>query len=190
MEFDVREAVPKFLLRDKNGYAIAMAIQAGMEYMLGRVDAGLAILHDVDEMPEWRLDEVAWETNCLYDYTAGIEAKREWIRNAWKNSLLHGTPAGVMQYIQPFFPEAKMEEWDEYGGEPYHFKIDLGEEWSPESELVLVNAIDKGKNVRSVLDEVSTGTSEGLEIGAESDWRTLFDLRCGMPWLRCGMWPR
>ena len=76
--FDVTKYVPQFLLNDKNGYAMAKAIEAGINYMNTACLNGTKLIYDVDTMPEWRLDELAWEYNLVYDYTADIDVKRDW----------------------------------------------------------------------------------------------------------------
>ena len=92
-KFDLIRTVPKFILRDRNGFAMARAIEAALKYFLEKSQEGLDTLQNVDKMPEWRLDEMAWEMNCLYDETAQEEVKREWIRNAIPLYSIWGTKA-------------------------------------------------------------------------------------------------
>lgn len=80
MEIVMERLFPKYLLNDKNGYALAKAIIKGMEIFIQTVQSGIDTVLDVDKMPEWRLDELAREYNCLYDYNEDIETKRRWIR--------------------------------------------------------------------------------------------------------------
>ena len=58
IKFDVTKNVPKFILRDKNGYAIAKAIEAGIQKMNDIVEEGVSYIEDTEAMPEWRLDEL------------------------------------------------------------------------------------------------------------------------------------
>ena len=91
MDINILHMVPKFLLRDPNGYALAKAIEAAMAYYAERVEAGIDAVTNPDKMPEWRLDEMAWEKGCMYGYDASLEAKRDWIKNA-------GAYCAVSQY--------------------------------------------------------------------------------------------
>ena len=68
-QFDIQKWIPKFVWNDRNGHALAMAINAGLKMLNDSAAVGLKLINDYDAMPEWRLDELAWETNCLYDYT-------------------------------------------------------------------------------------------------------------------------
>ena len=66
--------------------------------------SGVKCLADYETMPEWRLDEIAWETGCLYDYKADIDSKRQWIKNAIALYSIFGTPKAAKQ-----FPYSKTE---------------------------------------------------------------------------------
>lgn len=52
---------PRFLLEDRNGRAMAEAIRAALTLLCGTARQGLSTVTDVKSMPEWRLDEMAWE---------------------------------------------------------------------------------------------------------------------------------
>lgn len=178
---DIAKHVPAFILADKNGYALARAIQAGLQIMNDTVKAAVDCITDYDEMPEWRLDELAWEYDILYDYSADIELKRKWIREAEAMYSLYGTPAVIAEYLKVVYDVVQVEEWWRYDGEPYHFRVTVADEWTQESADWATAAIAKSKNVRSILDNIffSSMTSEangkhsfavaGMEIVAVSD---------------------
>ena len=152
MDIDIKRLVPRFIYNDKNGHAMAKALEAGLTYFLQVCKLGLDTWGNVDAMPEWRLDELAWEYNIPYDSTADVEVKRGWIRNVYSLSRLYGTPEGVVQYMAPFFDGAAVQEAWEYNGDPYHFRMVFPEEWTPEKIAWATTAINTVKNVRSVLD--------------------------------------
>ena len=152
--YDINRIFPRFILQDKNGYAVAKALQAGLDYFLARSKVALDTILDVDEMPEWRLDELAWEYNCLYDYNADVDIKREWIRDAMKNYQFHGTAAGVRQYLKVYFGESRVDEFWEFGGDPGEFNVTVTGLRSDENEAWIRKAVEKAKNVRSVLANI------------------------------------
>ena len=160
--FDIRRLFPFFILNDKNGYAMAKALEAGLKYFLEKSQDGLDTLLDVDKMPEWRLDELAWEYNCLYDYEADVDIKREWIRDAVKNYALHGTAEGVRQYLKVYFGESHVDEFWEFGGDPGEFNVTVTGVRSDENEAWIRKAVEKAKNVRSSLNNI-------IFNGGESD---------------------
>ena len=169
-KFDLTRIVPRFILNDKNGYAIAKAMEAALNFFLAKCQEGLDCLQDVDKMPEWRLDEMAWECGCLYDENAGIEQKREWIRNATPLYAIWGTKKSVAEYLKGYFGEIEVEENWQYGGEPFHFRMTVGGEWTPENEAWARRAVEMAKNVRSVLDDLSAGTSFTILVSAMAEW--------------------
>ena len=152
MDFDIRRLVPRFLMEDKNGYAMAKAIEAGLKDFLTVAQGGLNTWGNVEKMPEWRLDELSWEYNIPYDYTAEISVKREWIRNVLELSRLYGTPEGITRYMNGYFEDAELQENWEYDGEPFHFRMNFPGSWTPEKVAWATKAIQTVKNVRSVLD--------------------------------------
>ena len=152
IEFSIHQLFPEFILADKNGYAMAKAIEMGMNILCAAVQDGMQTARDVDTMPEWQLDEMAWAYNIPYDYDADISIKRSWIRNAGAMSALYGTPEGITQYMAGYFSDAVLEESNDYGGEPFHFRMIFPGSWTTENVAWSHKAIHAVKNVRSVLD--------------------------------------
>lgn len=153
--FDIADLFPRFLLNDKNGHAMAKAMEAGLKYFLEKCQDGLDTLTDIDKMPEWRLDELAWEYGILYDYRADIETKRAWIKDATPYYLLYGTVAGIKQYLEGRFDSIDVQECWQYGGDPFHFRVIVTGEWSDEADEWAKKAVAATKNVRSVLDTIT-----------------------------------
>ena len=165
--FDIAQMTPQFLMNDKNGYALAKAIEAGMKYFLDRLQAGIACVKDVESMPEWRLDEMAWELGCLYDYNADMESKRRWIREATPHFAAYGTPKAIYNYLDGLFDDVLLEESWLYGGETFHFRVIASGEWTKEKEKWALGAIGQAKNVRSVLDGFYPGRRARIGIQSE-----------------------
>ena len=154
MDIDIKGLVPRFIWNDVNGHALCKAIETGMKMFLDIAGQGVETWGDPENMPEWRLDEMAWEYNIPYDYTADVDIKRRWIANAYDLSRLYGTAAGVEQYLQGYFDDAELQEASEYSGDPYHFRINLAGEYTAARAAWVSSAVDAVKNVRSVLDGV------------------------------------
>lgn len=188
--FDITKWVPLFLLNDKNGYALAKAIEAALQMMNDIIDQGVNCLTDYETMPEWRLDELAWELNCLYDYHADVETKRQWIINAIPYYRLYGTPEAIYKYIGSYFDAIDLEEFWVYNGDPFHFRVMVDGEWTPENEAWARKAIDKAKNVRSVLDALAIGSKSYLALTAEGEVLSKFayPLTGAENW--AGRWPQ
>jgi len=152
INFSIHQLFPDFILEDKNGFAMAKAIEKMLQIMCDTVRNGVDTVKDVEKMPEWRLDELAWEYNCPYDYNADVEKKRRWIRDANTLNSLYGTREAIYQYLIGYFDDVKLEEAREYGGDPFHFRLIFTGLWDTDKVTWATNAINMVKNVRSVLD--------------------------------------
>ncbi len=177
LEVDITRLVPKFILNDRNGYAVAKALEAGMAYMLKTLQAGVQTLTDVESMPEWRLDEMAWELGCPYDYNGTVENKRRWISNAVPYYSVLGTPKSIINYLEGYFDEVTV-----VPGAPYHFGVNVAGELDEEKEAWLRYAVERVKNVRSVFDGVGIApmTPDILLTGIQTSAYTVASLLCGM----------
>ncbi len=186
--YDIYQIFPNFILRDGTGYAMAKAIEAGINYFLTKCQEGLDTLQNVDKMPEWRLDEMAWEYNIPYDYNADIAQKREWVRNAIPMYRILGTKQAIIQYLQGYFGEVEVQENWEYAGDPFHFKVTVGGEWTPQNEEWTREAVDRVKSARSVLDDLRIGCRCGIGIMATGEVLYRFRYPCAGE-LRAGEYP-
>jgi len=190
LTFDIARLFPRFLLNDKNGYAMAKAIEAGLKYFLEKCQDGLDCVQNVDKMPEWRLDEMAWELNCLYDYHADIESKRKWIRDAIPLFASYGTVSAIYNFLTGYFDGIEVEEFWQYNGNPFHFRVTVEGEWTPENEAWARRAIAESKNVRSVLDGLNIGCHSFIGLTAEGKVlsRFAYPLTGAENW--AGRWPQ
>jgi len=171
VDVDISRLVPVFLLCDTNGRALAKAIEKGTRIFCRILDDGIHTALHVEQMPEWRLDEMAWELGCLYDFHAGIESKRAWIRDAVPLYASYGTVEAIYKYLGGRFQDVDVEESWQYGGEPYHFRVTLGGEWTEEKVQWARRAVETIKNVRSVMDEMSPGGGCTVTVSGETMWR-------------------
>lgn len=162
--FSIEQLVPQFILNDKNGYALSKAIEKALEIMDATVQAGVDALQDVETMPEWRLDEMAWALGCLYDYTAEVEEKRRWIRDSTPLFAAYGTAQAIYNYLEGVFDSVDVEENWQYGGDPFHFRVTAVGAWTAAKEAWALRAIATTKNVRSVLDNIAVGSKCRIAI--------------------------
>ena len=171
MSFNVERLIPRAMLRDKDGYALAKAIERAFEIVDEAVQTGIDIIQDPEKMPEWRLDELAQELGCLYDYSAPVEKKRYWIRNATELYNIYGTPQAIASFLEGSFAGVDVEEfWRYSGGQPYHFNVVItGAEFDAERIAWVRKVVDRVKNVRSVLDNVAVEQVAEITVRFESD---------------------
>lgn len=165
--FHIEEFAPRFLIRDRDGYALAKAMEGILKLGLSWILAGVEMIDDVEKMPEWRLDERAWELNALwYDYRADIETKRAVIRGAQEYFNRLGTPYAVERAINDVYGVGRIEEWFEYDGEPFHFRVYTSNASAlQENREKFMKLMEIVKNTRSTLDNIFYIGAEGSAAG-------------------------
>ena len=163
VDFKIEQIVPHFLLADRTGYALAKAIEKALNILCDTVKEGTDLLSDVETMPEWRLDEMAWEYGMdWYDYTADIDEKRRSVGDVMSFYHIMGTPYAVNKALSDVFGDGFIEEWFNYSGEPYHFTAYTSDSQATTTKfqkfIKLLNVI---KPVRSTLDNIIITGAEG-----------------------------
>lgn len=149
--------LPKVLRDDEGMHALASAIVGALATQPAELDS-LRIYSRIDELPEEILDVLAHDFKVDWwdpDYT--LEEKRSTLKESWRVHRLLGTKAAVEMAISAIYPETKVQEWFEYGGEPYHFRLLLDatlESIDPEKHRRVLEKVSYYKNLRSVLDTV------------------------------------
>ena len=178
---------PSFLLDDKNGYAMAKAIEKALCILCDTIQTGVECVQNIEQMPEWRLDELAWEQGCLYDYSADVDAKRRWLRDTTQLYAALGTPQAIFHFLQGYFDAIELEENWQYNGDPFHFRVIVSGEWNEKNAEWAKQAIAAAKNARSILDEFALGSHCQISVSCESETGTAELPLCGM--IFCGQWP-
>ncbi len=153
----LQQILPGSIAYDKTVQDIARAINEKLQ-LINRQTELILLLPRLNELPEILVDELAWQYHVdFYDYTADIDKKRALVRKAIAWHRYKGTPAAVEEVCTAVFRSAKVFEWFQYGGEPYHFQVRLIEEGVPDEKVIdnLERAIKVTKNTRSWLDGLS-----------------------------------
>lgn len=124
------------------------------------------LLSRVDNLTEDILDQLAHELHVdWYDATASIGVKRDLIKNSGKVHQYLGTPYAIEQVIQDYFGDGYVEEWFDYNGDPYHFKvITSNPSVSGDEAERFAKAIEKVKRGSAILEAVVISMSAQLDI--------------------------
>ena len=115
------------------------------------------LLPRLDELSEEVIDLLAWQWHVdFYEPSADIATKRQLVRESIAWHRIKGTKAAVEKMARTVFKGGVVTEWFEYGGEPYHFRIDLltAPNITQDDTARLLAVVNAAKNVRSVLDEL------------------------------------
>ena len=147
-----------YMRRDLVTQALCGALQPLWRKLDGLM-ANLLIYPRVGELSGEVLDELAWQFHVdAYDAAADDVEKRRMIISSYTIHKYKGSVYAVGEIVAAVFGEqAKVMEWFDYGGRPYHFKVEVycvdrgaGEDDILRAEQLVMAA----KNLRSKLDEI------------------------------------
>ena len=147
--------LPEILRSDDNINALASAIA---QVLSARDDEirGLSIYPRIDELPADLLDILAHDFKVdWYWYNYPVEIKRALIKSSFNVHRRLGTRGAIEDALRSLYQGIGVEEWFEYGGEPYYFRIvlDVNESSSDISHDEIVRAINIYKSLRSRLED-------------------------------------
>lgn len=102
------------------------------------------------------LDLLAWDRHVdFYDTSLPIRQKQEIIDNSFRQHMKKGTPAAVEKLINTIFGDGEIQEWFNYGGDPYYFQVMTNNETATnEKAEEFLRAVNSTKNLRSHLEKV------------------------------------
>lgn len=180
---DIRLAdiLPPNIAKDPKVSAAAQALDGELQAVTAAVDQCL-LLARIDELPEPVIDQLAWQFHVdFYEPDLPLEQKRALVKRALDWHKRKGTPAVVEEAIGSIFGRAKIEEWYEYGSDPYKFRVQVDVEAYGATEEMLARLerlIQTTKNKRSWLEVIniyllgrckmffacSTATGEGMTV--------------------------
>lgn len=149
--------LPSALKSDPDMIAIATVIAEALTANLQDMDK-VNIYSRIDDLPEDLLDILARDFKVdWWDGNYTLEEKRKTFKNHWRVHKILGTKAAVETAISAIYPDTKVSEWFEYGGEPYHFRLLVDatyENVDQEKHRRVLERVEYYKNLRSVLDEI------------------------------------
>ena len=118
-------ALPPALKGDTSTEALAAATAEVLADRLAEMDR-LRIVPNIDNLEEALLAILARDFKVdWYDPDYSIEEKRRTVKSSWRVHKTLGTKAAVETAIRAIYPGTRVLEWWEYGGEPYHFRLDI-----------------------------------------------------------------
>lgn len=127
-DYDIRSAdftrsLPPPLKDDPEINALGRAIAEQLQITARQIRQNI-IYARIDELDEQTLDILAYDLHVdWYDYSYPIEVKRRTIKDSVKIHRRLGTKYAVETALGAVFPGTRVEEWFEYGGDPYTFRV-------------------------------------------------------------------
>ena len=140
----LHDILPSSIQSDQTVQDVAKSIQRSLGITDENIENTL-IFSQIDTIPEEVIDTLAWQFHVdTYDIGLNIDQKRQLVKNAIKDHKYKGTSWAVKSVIDVLLHYAKVENWWEYQGDPYHFRINgsSGPLVSADQVEKLVNAIN------------------------------------------------
>ena len=182
------EVLDKDFIFNALGQSAAEAIG---EAFIASEDSG--IYTRIDQLNDMMLDVLAQDFNISwYDKSFSLEVKRRVIAAAFATHRRMGTKGALLTAIRAIWPSTLVEEWYQYGGDPYYFRIRIGAEsdLNPVQLESLKKTILLYKNERSWLEDgwIIFGFYCGITVHTSTDGQKYSTLVCGS--VLCGTEPR
>lgn len=155
---DFTRSLPQPLKNDPNMLALAKVIAEQMQITAKQIKKNI-IYARIDELDEKTLDILAYDLHVdWYDYTYPVEVKRATIKDSVKVHRKLGTKYAVETALGNVFPGSRVEEWFEYDGDPFMFKVIIGATVagvSADRQAAVLERVRFYKNLRSHLEAIS-----------------------------------
>ena len=120
---DFTRSLPPTLKDDPEINALGWAIAEQLQITARQIRQNI-IYARIDELDEQTLDILAYDLHVdWYDHSYPIEVKRQTIKDSVKIHRRLGTKYAVETALGAVFPGTRVEEWFEYDGDPYTFRV-------------------------------------------------------------------
>jgi phage tail P2-like protein len=161
--FKLLDLVPPNLRSDPQVIAAAETLGAELRAVTEAVKECLH-LPRLDELPETVIDLLAYQWHVdFYESTLPIEQKRELVRKSISWHRRKGTPDVVQEIVTTVFPDGKIYEWFEYGGQPYKFMVETTGKMDDVMYDKLIRLVNAVKNTRSWLEKIRLKREHRME---------------------------
>lgn len=149
------DLLPPNLRIDPNISAAAQAIDEELQGVTSTIQK-LSYFERLDSLTEEETDELAWQFHVdFYDPELPIEQRRELVKNSFRWHRRKGTPSAVEELVQTIFGDGSVQEWWEYSGLPYTFRVISNNRNITGAQINdFTRALNTVKNIRSRLDQV------------------------------------
>jgi len=148
------------------------------------------MLYLIDTAPEAALLPLAEQFHVLgiegWSLTQTPAQQRALIKNAIELHRSKGTKWAIKQVLVTLGMTGVVSEWFEYGGDPYHFRIDVdlsGRGMGADEVQRLLEIINEYKNARSHLDALALNVSVASPVPAIAGAMSAGEVTTLYPWM-------
>lgn len=162
---NITDILPESLSDDPKVQALGYAVKRAMQRLINYCQ-NIGVYSSIDTVPEQVLDLLAVELNTqYYDTSMSIEVKRNIIKNTMLWYTKTGTKAAVQELVENIFGNGDIQEWFDYGGDPFCFKVTTSNINSTDDMIQqLESIVSSVQNARSHLDSVIIDVMQQFQI--------------------------
>lgn len=162
---NITDILPESLSDDPKVQALGYAVKRAMQRLINYCQ-NIGVYFSIDTVPEQVLDLLAVELNTqYYDTSMSIEVKRNIIKNTMLWYTKTGTKAAVQELVENIFGNGDIQEWFDYGGDPFCFKVTTSNINSTDDMIQqLESIVSSVQNARSHLDSVIIDVMQQFQI--------------------------
>lgn len=163
------QTLPSVLASDAGMAPLGETAAEALAVLVGKTELP-AIYSRIDQLDEDLLDILAKDFKVdWYDYDAALSTKRAMIRDSFYVHRHLGTTGAVKRVLSDIYPSYTLQEWYEYGGAPYHFKVSVADNnFTAEKRAKAIRMINIVKNVRSCLDDIAAQTITNIKVHVDT----------------------
>ena len=160
------DIVPPFMRDDQTVRGLCAAADAMFKQLIDAMHIAWWRKY-IDELDVDQLDDIAKLIGISwYDDGADLASKRSALKTYENVIAIYGTPDAVKFAVKDLFGEVEIIEWPEYGGEPYHFKMNVNAKLTEDNTKRFAAAVASAKNVRSIMDSLETIRKSSVAVYA------------------------
>lgn len=166
------EAFPLALKNDPKMVLLARVLALWFAKHLEEIPKEI-VYKNIDTADEQLIDILAHDFHVeWYDYDLPLEAKREVLKRSFYVHRHLGTVAAVKVALSAIYPETLVEEWFQYGGDPYYFRVvvDITEPRGHLSNADILRAVMIYKSLRSWLEDGAISYRLRCELVVETSF--------------------
>lgn len=124
-ELNLHKTLPTYLRQDAFAVAFVKAVDEELQQIADEIKL-VRLLENIELQSDSTLDHLAKHFHVdFYDSTLRREQKINLIRNSYQAHLYKGTPYAVRLALDSLNLDGEIEEWFQYDGEPFTFKVKL-----------------------------------------------------------------
>lgn len=154
-ELDLVQFMPAWMRDDSTAQGFIYAVQNRLSEIAAGIQT-VSLYARIPTMSSELLDELAWGLNIPeYRSEYDVDVKRRLVKTAILTHRMRGTVAAVEKVVSDIFGDGYVEEWFDYDGSPFHFKVHTSYIGAVDQDAAAFDhAVMSAKNLRSILDEI------------------------------------